>query len=66
LPRLAEILGVSIETLLGPSAPQQRRSGPKGKVLHAFEAVSALPRTQQAKVLEMVDALIQQYKRQTG
>lgn len=66
LPRLAEALGVTVDSLLSPSASPQHRTGPKGKVLRAFEAVAALPRTQQAKVLELVEALIQQYRRKAG
>lgn len=66
LPRLAKALGVSVDTMLSPSAAPAHRGGPKGKVLRAFEAVSALPRTQQAKVLELVDALVQQYRRKAG
>lgn len=66
LPRLAQALGVSVDTLLSPSAAPQHRTGPKGKVLRAFEAVSALPRNQQAKVLVVVDALVQQYRRKAG
>ena len=66
LPRLAQALGVSVDTILSPSAEPVHRGGPKGKVLRAFEAVSALPRTQQAKVLELVDALVQQYRRRAG
>ncbi len=66
LPRLAKTLGVTVDALLSPTAPPQRRGGPKGNVLRAFEAVSALPRSQQAKVLELVDALVQQYRRKAG
>lgn len=66
LPRLAQALGVSVDTVLSPSVTPVHRGGPKGKVMRAFEAVSALPRTQQTKVLELVDAMIQQYRRKAG
>jgi transcriptional regulator with XRE-family HTH domain len=66
LPKLAVALGVAVETLLTPNATPQRRGGPKGHALRAFEAVSALPRAQQAKVLELVDALVQQFRRKAG
>ena len=68
LPVLAQVLGVTVETLLsvGARPPAVPRRGPKGKVLKAFEAVSALPKAQQGKVLELVDALVQQYRRKAG
>ena len=66
LPKLAHTLGVSVETLLTPSGTPHRRSGPWGKAQRAFEAVSALPRSQQEKIVELVDALVQQYRRKAG
>jgi transcriptional regulator with XRE-family HTH domain len=56
---LAKALGVSVEELLGE--PKQRRNGaPGGKLGQVFEAVSRLPRRQQQKILEVVEALVSQ------
>lgn len=59
LPKLAEVLGVSMDELLNFKAPRPK-AGPKGKVLEAFEAVSKLPRRQQEHVLKVVNALVAQ------
>jgi len=66
LPKLAKVLGVKIEQLLEGDLPQLRRAGPVGKVQKIFEEVSTLPRRQQERVVEMVSALVEQYKRKTG
>jgi transcriptional regulator with XRE-family HTH domain len=57
--QLAKILNVSIEQLYG-IAPPKSRGGPAGKARRVFEAVSQLPRTQQQKILEVVEALVAQ------
>ncbi len=59
--KLAGILGVRIEELLDPPNGHNRRGGPAGKAKRVFEAVSRLPRGQQRKVLEVVEALIAQH-----
>lgn len=66
LPKLAHILGVSVEHLVDARTPVTRRSGPVGKVRKLFEDVSELPRRQQEKVVEFVSALVEQYKRQAS
>jgi transcriptional regulator with XRE-family HTH domain len=58
LPKLAKALGVRVEALILPDAAPPRRGGPTGKVQKAFEAVSRLPRREQVKILEVVEALI--------
>jgi transcriptional regulator with XRE-family HTH domain len=64
LPKLAKVLGVRVEALLGePLPPRFRRSGPVGKVQKLFEEVSTLPRKQQDRIAETVSALVAQYKR---
>jgi len=65
LPKLAHILGVSVEHLLDVRTPITR-SGPVGKVRKLFEEVSELPRRQQEKVVEFVSALVEQYRRQAS
>jgi len=53
---VSEILGVSIEELLG--LPRRRTSAPAGRARQTFEDVSKLPRSRQKKILDVVDALI--------
>lgn len=56
---VSELLGVSIEELLGK--PRPRRSGaPAGRARQTFEKVSRQTRTQQKKILDVVDALLAQ------
>lgn len=57
---LADALKVSVEELLGKAAPKARGSGPAGKARQVFEAVSRLPRRQQQKIVEVVEALVAQ------
>jgi transcriptional regulator with XRE-family HTH domain len=54
--QLARILKVSLEFLFGYAPIQQRRGGPTGRLHHVLEKVSALPRHQQNKVIEFVEA----------
>jgi transcriptional regulator with XRE-family HTH domain len=59
---MAEALGVSVEVLLGK--PTARRTGkPGGKVGVVFEAVSKLPRRQQQKIVEVVEAMVAQHSK---
>ena len=54
---MAEILGVTIEDLLG--LPKSRKNlMPGGKLGEAFRLVAELPRSQQQKVIEMAEAFI--------
>jgi len=63
LPRLAQALGVQIEDILGRSAVQ-KKPGPTGRLQRVFGDVAALPRRQQEKVIDFLDALLNQYKRE--
>lgn len=63
LPRLAAVLGVSVEVLLTPSAAPPkpaRKRGPKGRLLRAFEAAASLPKRQQQLVEQFVSTLVAQ------
>jgi hypothetical protein len=54
--------GISVEELLGE--PKARRlATPDGKARQLFESVSRLPRRQQQKIIEVVEALIAQHER---
>lgn len=68
LPKMAKALGVRIEQLLAQNAgqPLAKNSGPIGEVQRTFEEVRTLPRKQQRKVLEIVGALVDQYKRKAS
>lgn len=63
LPKLAKILGVTVEQLLDPGSNAiRKRTGPVGKVQRLFEEVSQLPRRQQERIVEVVSALLAQQK----
>jgi transcriptional regulator with XRE-family HTH domain len=69
IPKLARILGVSVEDLLNDAnvpAKQPRKSGPTGKIDKLFDEVSRLPRRQQDKIAEFVSAFIEQHKRKAS
>jgi transcriptional regulator with XRE-family HTH domain len=59
LKQLAQILGTTVSELVG-EAPSKRAQGPKGKLNQVFESVSQLPRRQQNKVAEWVEAFVNQ------
>ena len=61
LPAIAEALGVSIEELLGIEKTS-KQSLPNGKARQTFERLSNLPRGQQKRILEVVDALVTQHE----
>ena len=55
---MAKALGVTVEELLGEPKPR-RATAPGGKARQAFDAVSKLPRRQQDKIVEVVEALVE-------
>jgi transcriptional regulator with XRE-family HTH domain len=61
LAALGDALQVSVDDLLGRAPGKRRAAGPSGKARRAFEAVGSLPRHQQQKVVEVVEALVTQY-----
>ena len=61
LPKLADALGVSIDTLLGVTPPKPKRQAAKGRLQRVFENASKLPRRQQEKVAEFVEAFVVQH-----
>ncbi len=67
LPQLAKALGVTVEAILSPGASRvAQRRGPKGKLLEAFEAAASLPKGQQEKLREVIDAMVQGFRRKAG
>lgn len=60
LPKLAAALGVSIDALLGVQPPKPKRQAAKGRLQRVFEEASRLPRRQQEKIAEFVEAFVKQ------
>jgi transcriptional regulator with XRE-family HTH domain len=60
LPGLAQVLGVSVDELLGYKV-LKRKAAPVGKARQAFDAVSRLPRRQQDQIIKVVNALVAQH-----
>jgi transcriptional regulator with XRE-family HTH domain len=56
---MAEALGVSLEEILGLPKIKNTRS-PGGRAGEVFQAVSRLPRSQQKKILDVVEAFVVQ------
>ena len=71
LPNLAKALRVNVEDLLVSNSshkqpPLAKKPGPLSDVQKAFEDVRSLPRHQQRKILETIQALVAQYKRKAS
>lgn len=62
LPRLATLLGASIESLIGQPTPSGKR-GPAPKIQQQLEQVSRLPKAKQRVVSEVLDSLLAQAAR---
>jgi transcriptional regulator with XRE-family HTH domain len=58
LQQLADILGVKVEEFFRTDDAAARRGGPTGRAKRAFAVVSQLPRSQQQKILDVVEALV--------
>lgn len=63
LQQLAAILGVGSDQLLGQEPAKTRAAGPVGKLRQVFERASKLPRAQQAKVAEFVEAFVERQEK---
>lgn len=57
LPQLADALGVSMDELMR-TAPPKPKPASKGRLHEAFVAAAKLPRRQQQKIVEVVEALL--------
>jgi len=68
LPKMAKALRVDVADLIAAaaSAPLAKKAGPVGEVQRVFEEVRKLPRSQQRKIIETVDALVTQYRRKAS
>jgi transcriptional regulator with XRE-family HTH domain len=56
--KIAGVLNVSVDYLLGRENGGQRKGGPVGKARRVFEEVSRLPRHKQQRILGIVEDLI--------
>lgn len=61
LTTLAKILACSVDELVGNEPTPRRGNGPAGRIRRVFEAVTQLPRHQQNKVAEFVEAFVAQH-----
>jgi len=57
---LAAALATSVDELLGHVQPKPKKQAAKGRLQLVFEAASKLPRRQQEKVAEFVEAFVKQ------
>lgn len=57
---LIRVLDISAEYLFGETKKRTGRGGPPGKLRRVFDQVAALPRRQQNKIIEVVEALTTQ------
>ncbi len=65
LKQIAELLGVSVEELLGQDSAPRRSAAPAGKTRQAFDAVAKLPRRQQEQIIKVINALVAQSTSET-
>jgi transcriptional regulator with XRE-family HTH domain len=59
--KLAAVLGLSVEDLVGGNGTKRRGNGPAGKMRRLFEAASKLPRSQQEKVAAVLEPFIKEH-----
>jgi transcriptional regulator with XRE-family HTH domain len=60
LEKLAEIFKIEVVDFFTSEDQRKRKGGPVGRAKTTFETVSKLPRPQQQKILDVVDALLAQ------
>lgn len=58
---MAKILGVGVDEILGEHVRASRAAKPSGRARMAFNAVSQLPKRQQQKIVEVVEAFVAQH-----
>jgi hypothetical protein len=59
---LTTALQVSADSLLARRPVRRRDAGANGRIRKVFEAVAALPRRQQDKIAEFVEAFVAQHR----
>ena len=63
LARIVQALDVSTDELLGTKPASTRTAKPAGKARRVFDAVSRLPRRQQEKIVEVVEAMVEKHSK---
>ena len=58
---LAKILGVEVENFFGRSNAKRRRGGPTGRLRQIFEEASKLSRSQQQKIVSILEPFVEQH-----
>lgn len=58
LAALADAFGVTTDCLVGRDTPKPRGNGPVGQARRVLESVSRLPRHQQQRIIDVVEALV--------
>jgi hypothetical protein len=61
LAALAGALGVTVDFLVGRENGKRRGNGPVGRACRVFETLSRLPRHQQQRIIDVVEALVAQH-----
>jgi transcriptional regulator with XRE-family HTH domain len=63
LPGMADALGVRVEELLGHEVKRKIIAAPSGRARLAFDAISKLPKRQQQKIVEVVEAMVEKHSK---
>ena len=63
LPRLARVLGVTLEMLIGEEPRTAAKRGPTPKLQQQLERLSSLPKPKQRAIMEVLEAMIAQANR---
>jgi len=63
LSKLAHAVGVSVDVLLGVTPPKPKRQAAKGRLQQVFESAGKLPRRQQEKIVEVVEAMVEKHSK---
>ncbi len=63
LAQVADALSVSADSLLGRKNGKRHTGGPAGKMRQLFQAASDLPRSQQQKVIDVLQPFITQHSK---
>lgn len=64
LPTLAQVLGTSVEELLGQPARASGKRGPTPRLQQQLERLSALPKSRQRAVMDVLEAMLAQAARE--
>jgi transcriptional regulator with XRE-family HTH domain len=60
LPKLAEILGLTVDELLGHDVKSKGKPGPAPKLQKQFERINQLPKATQQVLIKMLDGVLAQ------